>query len=555
LIACCFVPAAPARSADVSASVALAIEAQIYTRFEPQTAEIRGLRIAWLSVIQEFYARREFRPVWDRESAVTDLLRALSASRDDGLDPQDYYLSTLTALAAELHQPESGDELRAEFDVLCTEALLRLGYHLSFGKVDPSSYDAHWNYGRTLELERPFGVEFESFVTAPDLYTRIEALKPSHYLYTGLKRELARHRAIESAANWKPLAAGPQLQPGASGPRVQALRARLLQTSDLSAENVSTGSYDAALEQAVRSYQERVGLPASGSVDARTLAELNVPIAARIEQIRINLDRGRVLLHDLPENFVLVNVAAFQIYLVRGHETVWRARVQVGKPLRSTPIFRSSIRYLVWNPTWTVPPSILAKDILPEARKNPSAIARRGLKIIGANGRELSAQEINWRKLQPDKVPFVLRQDPGPKNPLGQVKLMFPNAHAVYLHDTPAQDLFEAGERSLSSGCVRVERVRELALLALDDPEWNEARTARVIASESTQNVTLARPLPVLLTYWTSWVDGHGRLNFRRDIYQRDPAWSKALAQGFQIRTRALISSQPSAADTDPTAP
>jgi murein L,D-transpeptidase YcbB/YkuD len=210
---------------------------------------------------------------------------------------------------------------------------------------------------------------------------------------------------------------------------------------------------------------------------------------------------------------------------------------------------------LVWNPTWTVPPSILAKDILPEARRNPSAIARRGLKIIGANGRELSATQIDWRKVRPGKVPFVLRQDPGPKNPLGRVKLMFPNAYAVYLHDTTAQDLFEAGDRSFSSGCVRVERVRELALLALDDPEWNEARVARVIASGRTQNVTLKRPLPVLLTYWTAWADGQGQLNFRNDVYGRDRRWSKALAKGFQIREQALIAPQASAVTAGPTAP
>ncbi|HKP59314.1 MAG TPA: L,D-transpeptidase family protein [Polyangiales bacterium] len=534
LLACLLLPGARVRAADGSDAIGSAIEALIYGSIEPEALAIRGLRIAWPGVIKEFYAQREFRPAWDREAAVADLLRALAASHEDGLDPEDYYLSTLSALAVEQRAPESDDGLRAEFDVLCTEALLRLGYHLSFGKVDPSSYDAQWNYGRTLQFERPFPVELESFVSAPDLYARIEALKPSHYLYTGLKRELARHRELAGAGGWKPIASGPVLEPGANGPRVTALRARLLASAE-------PDTYDSELEQAVRTFQERMDLPATGSVDASTLAELNVPIQARIEQIRVNLDQGRVLLHDLPESFVLVNVAAFQIYLVRGREVVWRARVQVGKPIRRTPIFRSSIRYLVWNPTWTVPPNILAKDILPEARRDPRAIERRGLKVIGAKGRELNPLDINWRKLRPNKVPFILRQDPGPKNPLGRVKLMFPNAHAVYLHDTPAQDLFEAGDRSLSSGCVRVERARELALLALDDPQWNEARAARVIATERTQNVTLARPLPVLLTYWTAWVDGQDRLNFRRDIYDRDAAWGKALAQGFQIRVRPLL--------------
>jgi murein L,D-transpeptidase YcbB/YkuD len=247
---------------------------------------------------------------------------------------------------------------------------------------------------------------------------------------------------------------------------------------------------------------------------------------------------------------VVVNVAAFEAFLVRKNKRVWSARVQVGKPLRRTPIFRSTLSYLVLNPTWTVPPSIIEQDILPEAKKSVKAITRRHLKVYDRSGRELNPAGVPWRKLRADRFPYVLRQDPGPRNSLGRVKLMFPNDYAVYMHDTPAQELFTAGERNFSSGCVRVERPLELAQLLLDDPaKWGEAQIAKVVASEETTHVSLPKKLPVLLVYWTAWVDDQQRANFRRDAYEHDAAWLKQLRGGFVIRKRSLLalSSEPAA--------
>jgi murein L,D-transpeptidase YcbB/YkuD len=292
----------------------------------------------------------------------------------------------------------------------------------------------------------------------------------------------------------------------------------------------------------VRNYQERLGLEADGVAGARTIAELNVPVSTRIQQIRINLDRGRVLLQDLPAEFVVVNVAGYQVYLVRGGEVVWRARAQVGKPYRQTPIFRSQISYLVFNPTWTVPPGIIASDILPDARRDPESIRRRGLRVLDRSGREVGPATVDWSAFRSGNIPYTLRQDPGPKNALGRVKIMFPNDYAVYLHDTPSTSLFDAADRSFSSGCVRVESPLELARLLLDDPtEWNDAAIARAVESGKMQNVTLKRKVPVLLAYWTAWADPQGRVNFRRDIYQQDVAWGKGLAGQFTIRKKPLV--------------
>jgi murein L,D-transpeptidase YcbB/YkuD len=521
-------------------SLANAIEAQIDVITQPGAAQIRGLSIAWPQLIHQFYAQRDFRPAWDRPGVVNDLHRALRDSRDDGLDPKDYYSNALATIATEVRTGKADTELRAQFDVLNTEALLRLGYHLSFGKVDPQSFDSQWNYGRTLE-KLNVAQEIERALDADDVYNRIESLKPTHSLYINLKRELARYRAIAAAGGWKPIPEGPALKPGAIHARVAALRARLQSTGDIVPAAGDPQAYDSGLESAVRSYQERLGLEADGVAGARTIAELNVLVSARNDQIRINLDRGRVLLQDLPDEFVVVNVAGYQVYLVRGGEVVWWARAQVGKPYRRTPIFRSQITYLVWNPTWTVPPGIIANDILPDARRDPASISKRGLRVLDRAGRDVDPATIDWNMFRSGNIPYTLRQDPGPKNALGRVKFMFPNDYAVYLHDTPSTSLFDATDRSFSSGCVRVENPLEFARLLLDDPAaWNDAAIAQALESGRTQNVTLKRKIPVLLTYWTAWVDPQGRVNFRRDIYGQDDAWAKGLAGEFVIRKQQL---------------
>lgn len=209
-LALCFSALSTSAVRADGASVALALEAQLQA-LESQPATVRGLSIAWPQLLHEFYALRGFRPVWDRGAAVADLLRAIRASHDDGLDPEDYYLTPLTSLQRELGGSEVGDTARAAFDVLGSEALLRLCYHLRFGKVDPSAFDPQWNYGRPLPPDARIVELLGKLVDAPDLFDRVEALKPSHYLYVALKRELGRYRRLAEAGGWRPLAAGASL--------------------------------------------------------------------------------------------------------------------------------------------------------------------------------------------------------------------------------------------------------------------------------------------------------------------------------------------------------
>jgi murein L,D-transpeptidase YcbB/YkuD len=536
------VPAVSQQAATADPTAA-AIAAELEALMSPEPAPILGVHIALQDLIQDFYAKRGFRPAWGNPSNAAELRRALAGSAADGLEPADYELDLLERLARELRDPAATGVQRAQSDILHTEALLRLAYHLSFGKVDAASFDPQWNFGRTLE-HRDVARAIENALAAEDIYARIEALKPTHRIYLGLKADLARYRRAAAAGPAAPIPEGPALKPGAVDARIPVLRARLAASGDLEAAAAApdTAAYDPPLEAAVRRFQARMGLEADGVAGAGTIAELNVPVAKRILQLRVNLDRGRVLLHDLPEKFVVVNIAGYTAYVIEGQDVVWSARVQVGKPYRKTPNFRSEINYVVFNPTWTVPPGIIRADILPAAKADPASIARKGLKVLDSGGREVDPASVDWSRFSGGHIPYTLRQDPGPKNALGRVKLMFPNEYFVYLHDTPSQALFDSAERAFSSGCVRVEHALELASIVLDEPQrWNAQSIEAVIAGGKLQNVTLARKVPVLLAYWTAWVDAEGRTNFRRDLYGQDARWAAALDEPFRLRARPLF--------------
>jgi L,D-transpeptidase YcbB len=542
----CLVSLAAAQSpvaaqADTEA-VATAIAAELDAVMTSDAATIHGVRTAMIDRLREFYSRREFRPAWTRAESQRQLLKALADTYADGLDPADYHFALLQSLATQARSAGATDALQAQYDVLLTDSLLRASYHLAFGKVDPESFDAQWNYGRTLPaVDLPQAID--QAIASNVVYERLAALKPAHRLYEGLKEQLARYRTIESEGGWLTLAGGSVLKPGDSDARVPALRVRLLRSGDLPPAAASDSLlYDASLAAAVKQYQTRLGLVPDAAVGAATVAQLNVPVAERIAQLRVNLDRGRVLLHDLPEQFVVVNIAGYAVYLIKGQQVAWSARAQVGRTYRRTPIFRSDISYLVFNPTWTVPPGIIAADILPAARQDPRAIARKGLRVLDGNGRDIDPAAIDWSRFRSGHIPYTLRQDPGPNNALGRVKFMFPNPYQVYLHDTPSQSLFERADRAFSSGCVRVERALELAELLLNDPQsWSPEAIARTMASGQLRNVTLHGKVPVLLVYWTAWVDPQGSVNFRSDLYGQDAAWARGLNAPFKLRARKLF--------------
>ncbi len=316
-----------------------------------------------------------------------------------------------------------------------------------------------------------------------------------------LRAALARYRAIEAAGGWPTVPDGPNLEAGAEGARVALLRRRLQATGDLDETAAATAPFDAALDSSVRRFQARHGLAVDGIVGRRTLAALNRPVGARIATLELNLRRLEREARDWGERYLVVNVAAARYRLVEpGRPTVERPAI-VGRPDWETPSLEGLIDRLEFNPTWTVPPRILRLELLPKIERDPDYLARH---------------DMEW-------VDGLLRQAPGPNNPLGRVKFLFDNPYSVYLHDTSSPRLFERAERFLSHGCVRVADALDLARRLLrGDPDWPAERIEAVVASGRTERVRLSRPLPLHIVYDTAWVEENGIVNFRDDVYGRD---------------------------------
>ena len=488
------------------------------------------------ALIASLYERRGFSPLWTEPARMASLATAIAASATHGLDPNDYHAARLSAPVAP-HANES-ERVRAvaQRDLLATDAFVRLAYHLYFGKADPRTISSGWNFARTLDGVDPVTALGE-LIAAPDAAAALEGLAPRLPAYRDLRNALVQLRAIERGGGWPQVAPGPKLEVGSTGPRVAQLRARLRAGGDL-AEDGAAEVFDAALEAAVRRFQSRHGLEADGVVGRATLAALNVGVAERIAQVRANLERLRWVARELAGDYLLVDIAGFRAQLWLSGAPVWSARVVVGRPYRRTPEFRARMKYLVINPEWNVPPTILREDVLPKVIADPAYLERHNMRVLDASGRVVDAATIDWAsyRANPRAFPYQIVQAPGGDNPLGAIKFMFPNEHSVYLHDTPSRELFERTTRAFSSGCIRVERPLELARLLLDDPvRWSEEKLREAIASGRTQTVPVRHTVPVMLLYFTATVDADGTLHFRPDLYGRDRAIIAALAAPFRF--------------------
>jgi L,D-transpeptidase YcbB len=503
---------------------------------------VRGRRIVLTDIVARYYESQQFQPRW-RDPARLDLLvAALADLDDDGLDPADYHIEALQSFRTDLRaatalQPAE----QADLEFLATDAMMLSLYHLYLGKVDPVQLSSQWNFStRPVSVERGFE-RLSAALDSGQIRETFDRARPQHVWYQRGREALRTYRAIAAAGGWSPISDGPTMKLGLDDPRVPALRYRLTVTGDLAGDLQPPApplnlAFDAELEAAVKRFQERHGLTADGAVGPGTRAALNVPVSARIDQIRINLERARWVMHELHGEFVLVNVAGFDVSYFRDDEPIWTSKVIVGRPYRETPIFKSLITYVVLNPTWTIPPGILVKDKLPVIKRDPGYLKRNNIRVIDSAGREVNPHSVDWSRYSGSRLPpYQLRQDPGDDNALGLVKIMFPNPYLVYLHDTPSKSLFDKDERVFSSGCIRVEKAFELAELVLNDPvRWNRAALDAAVATKKTQTVNLARPVPVLLLYWTAQPRPDGQVIFRNDVYGRDPPTLAALNGTFR---------------------
>jgi murein L,D-transpeptidase YcbB/YkuD len=326
---------------------------------------------------------------------------------------------------------------------------------------------------------------------------------------------------------WATIPLHAKLRPGAKNMYVLALRGRLKATGELKPED-DTGLhvYDNALTEAVTRFQLSHGLEPTGSVGPATLAELNVSPEERLQQIQMNMSRWAKLSHELGDRYILVNVPEYRLQVVENGETVLTMKAIVGKPERPTPEISSTVTRIVFNPYWNVPRTIAEEDIVPKVISNPNYLDEMHIQILNQqtdDAIQMSPDEIDWQSAEENGFPYHFRQEPGSDNALGLVKFEFDNSHDVYLHDTPAKNLFDKDKRDFSSGCIRLEKPFALAdYLMKNDPDWNEDHMQDILETGKTKYIKASIPTEIFITYLTAWADDSGNIQFRDDIYLED---------------------------------
>lgn len=332
---------------------------------------------------------------------------------------------------------------------------------------------------------------------------------------------LDRYHRIVAAGGWPHVPSHESLRLGSSAPAVDALRRRLVISGDLPAKAGRGSQFDTYVDGAVKRFQTRHGLPPDGVMGRYSFAAMNVPANVRLGQLETNLVRLRSMSGYLGDRYLMVNIPAAEIEAVDGANVTQRHTAIVGRITRQTPILNSKIFELNLNPYWTAPKSIVRKDIIPQMRKEPTYLTDNKILVFGPDGQEIPPSQIDWNS--EEAVQYRFRQEPGRINAMGSVKINFPNPHAVYLHDTPQQGLFNKLMRFDSSGCVRVRNVRDLLVwLAKDTPDASRSNIESIIASGARTDLKLAEPVPLYLTYVTAWSTASGVVQFRDDIYKRD---------------------------------
>ena len=476
-------------------------------------------------------------PLWVTSNGPTAkaeiVLDYLKNSYRHGLDPNEYQVNKLL----ELWGSDDAEKL-AELDTTLTYSVVKYVHDVSYGQSKPREADPELFAEAGKNDINPL-LTVKQILEAENLQQFFEGLPPQHPDYIKLMAALERYRKLAAEGGWPQLDEGPSIRPGDKDQRIATVRQSLSITEDMPGDPqvADPELYDTALEEAVLRFQRRHGLAADGVIGKQTRAAMNVTAEERVNTIRVNMARWRWQDHDLGTKHILVNIAGFNLKAYNGDATapVLDIPVIVGEEQHQTPVFSDSIAYLDINPFWNITPSIAENEELPALRKNVDYLAKRHVRLFSswqADAVELNPYTIDWQTVTKSRMRgFKLRQDPGPWNALGKIKFVFPNKYAVYMHDTPAPNLFKQAQRDFSHGCIRVSDPLALAIFVLDsqDGGWAKEKVMELYNQDNRKVIQLSQPVPVHITYLTSWVDKDGAINFNRDIYGRDEKLFNAL--------------------------
>jgi L,D-transpeptidase YcbB len=466
--------------------------------------------------LEEIYSQRDYRSLWRDGDVLFSFYSNLTGANKEGLDLNDYHGEEIDRL---LSMSDLSSEEAARLDLLLSDAFLTYARHLYYGKLDPTELNEFWGISRK---DKDFAELLLKGVEKGDFQSIFDELRPNHQVYHDLKKSLAEYEELkEDKGPLEELQPGELINPGDKDPRIPAIAKRLMSLQKFKADTTSIDStYTEELVEAVRKFQQSKSIQTDGIIGNATIAELNKGPQDRYRQILANLERWRWYPRDLGDHYILINIPSFKLAVVKDGDTIREHNVIAGSRDRQTPIFSDTINHLEINPTWTVPPTIKAKDILPKVAADPSYPSRNNMTVTGPNGEKVNVSSVDWNSSEAMNYTFTQRA--GPSNPLGQVKIMYPNQYLIYLHDTPAQALFNQTERAESSGCVRVENAIDLASYVVENQdEYSRDKIDEIISSGKTTVVKVNRPIQVHHFYWTAWRAG-GETVFTSDVYDLD---------------------------------
>lgn len=504
------------------------ISQQIRERVEAGLqAKVAGETLHAVKVMKLFYELRHDQPAWHGKKQAWDLVKAVRLVDEEGLNPDDYHLKVIESM---LKQKSRKDAVSlAELDLLLTDSFFTLASHFYSGFISPYNRRPLWF---TDHEEADYPEILERALRSGHISQALYNLLPEDPGYTRLRSALAFYRQKFKKEKWPLVTKGPKLVKGDQAERVGLIRSRLqaagyIKPSSSDSENF----FDEELEEGLMTFQKQHGLAVDGKVGWATVAALNVPLDKRICQIQGNLDRFRTYYRKFGDRYLVVNIPDFRLQVIEKGKKVMSMPAIVGRRDRKSPLLSKEISYLVFSPFWYVPRSIAVKDKLPIIKKDPTYLARRGMKVyegVGRDAQEIDPQSIDWETVNADNFGYHFTQRPGAGNALGRVKFMFPNRHSVYIHDTPSKSLFKRAVRTFSSGCIRIEQPTDLAEYVLEsDSKWNRKKILAAMHRGVKRDVKLQNSLPVHLVYITSWVDEEGTPQFRNDIYNYDSSFQR----------------------------
>ncbi len=463
-------------------------------------------------VLKEFYLASDYKSVWQSKIDRATILEQLSNSEEEGLNSANYNVNKLQKF--EKKYAVLKDKERASYDILLTHSFQKYISHLTNGRLNPRKLYANWDL---KENQIDINVTIASLLKSDSLELKINQLKPNHLVYIRLKKALKVINAFPKD-NFTRIDITNKIVLNDTNPSLVNIKKRLIYWKDMHPKDSLSMIYDIETADAIKKFQFRHGLSADGVIGKGTVASLNFSKNQRKEQIITNLERWKWFPKEMGKEYLIINIPDYKLTLVKDKDTIRTHKVIVGREKRKTPILSSKLTNVVFNPTWTVPPTILKEDVIPAIEKNRNYLAQTNIKVYDQNGNIVSAN--NWSLSNAKSYRYV--QSPGTFNSLGMVKILFPNRFSVYLHDTNHRDYFTKSMRSLSSGCVRVDNPLALTEYLLDDEtNWNLEKITETLQSEKTKQIKIKNEVNIHILYWTAWSEKNS-LIFRDDIYNLD---------------------------------